>query len=136
MRKLIAPAALASGLMLCSAALAATPAAAAAETATTTVTAPVVQREVVGRTTIGAPIDQLTVSQPVSYADLNLANPADVKVLDQRIRSTAQKDCAELRDVSPGFMDPTISGGHCVRSAERDARSTLSAMTSAANALQ
>jgi UrcA family protein len=136
MRKLIAPAALAAGLMLGSAALAATPPAATTEAATTTVAAPVVQSEVVGRTTIGAPIDQLTVSRPVSYAGLDLANPADVKILDRRIQRTAQADCAELRDDSSGLMDPTISGGHCVRSAEHDARLSLNAATSAAKALQ
>ena|SRR5258708_7056726 len=136
MRNLIAPAAFAAGLMLGSAALAATPQAATADSGTATSAAPVVQRDVVGRTKIGAPIEQLTVSRPVSYAGLNLANPADVKVIDRRIRSVAQKDCAELRDQSPGSLDSTISGGHCVRSAERDARSSLNAAVSAAKALQ
>lgn len=136
MRNLIAPAALAAGLMLGSGALAATPQAATADSGASTVAAPVVQREVVGRTTIGAPIVQETVSQPVSYAGLDLANPADVKVLDQRIRSTAEKDCAELRDRSAASLGATISGGHCVRSAERDARSSLGASAAAAEAFQ
>ncbi len=136
MRNLIAPAALAAGLMLGSAALAATPQAATAGSGTATSAAPVVQHDLVGRTVIGAPIEQMTVSRPVSYAGLNLANPADVKVLDRRIRHTAEQDCAELRDQSAGSLDPTISGGHCVRSAERDARSSLNAAVSAARAFQ
>jgi UrcA family protein len=126
MRNLIAPAVLAAGLMLGSTALAATPQAAA----------PVVHHEFVGRTMIGAPIKQLTVSRPVSYAGMNLANPATIKVLDRRIHRSAEKDCAQLRDQSSALLDPTISGGHCVRSAERDARSSLNAAASAANALQ
>ena len=127
MRNLIAPAALAASLMLGSAALAATPQAP---------TAPVVQSEVVGQTMIGAPIDRMTASQAVSYAGLNLANPADRKVVDQRIQSAAQKDCAELREQSSDLMDPTIQGGHCVSAAERDAKSALNAAIAGANALQ
>ena len=129
MRSLIGPAALAAGLMLGTAALAAAPQAATTES-------PVVHREVVGRTKIDAPINRLTASQPVSYAGLNLANPADVEVIDQRIQSAARQDCAELRDLAPDLMNPTMSAGHCVRSAERDARSSLGAAVSAAKALQ
>ena len=136
MRSLIAPAALAAGLMLGSAALAATPQAATAESGTSASSAPVVQREVVGRSVIGAPIEQLTVSRPVSYGDLDLANPADAKVLDRRIQSTAEQDCAELHELSPGMMYPSIQGGHCIRSAEHDAKSSLAAASSAAEALQ
>jgi UrcA family protein len=127
MRTLIAPAALAASLMLGSAALADTP---------QTGTAPTVQREVVGHTMIGAPIVQLTTSQPVSYAGLDLAKPADVKVLDQRIQSAAENECAQLRNDSPGLIDPTIQGGHCVSSAEHDAKSSLNAAIAGANALQ
>jgi UrcA family protein len=136
MRNLIAPVALAAGLMLGSAALAATPQAATAESETPTSAAPVVHQKVIGRTVIGAPIVQLSVSQPLSYDGLNPANPADIKVLDRRIHGTAEKECAELRNRSAGSLDATISGGHCVRTAEREARSSLSAATSAAEALQ
>ncbi len=136
MRNLIGPAALAAGLMLGSAALAADLQTAGAESATTTSATPVVRQDVVGRTKIDAPITRLTASQPVSYAGLNLANPADVKVMDQRIQSAARQDCAELRDRAPGLMNPVLSGGHCVRSAERDARSSLNAAVLAAKALQ
>jgi UrcA family protein len=129
MRNLIFPAALAAGLMLGSAALAATP-------QDSTGAAPVVQREVVGRTTIGAPIVQLTVSQPVSYDGLNPANPADNKVLDGRIERTARNECAELRNQSAASLDSTIDGGHCVRTAARDAKASLDAATSAAESLQ
>jgi len=132
MRRLIAPAALAAGLMLASAALAAAPPAATADSGTTTA-APIV-REVVGRTEINAPIEQLTVSRPVSYAGLNLTNPADVKIVDQRINRTARQDCAQLRNQDPG--DPTIQGGHCVRTAERDAKLSLNSAISAAGSLQ
>jgi UrcA family protein len=135
MRNLIAPAALAAGLMLGSAALAA-PQPATADAGAATPAAPVVQREMVGRTAIGAPIEQMTVSRPISYAGLNLANPADVKVIDRQIQAEAQKDCAELRAQTDDFMNPTLDGGHCVRSAASEARQSLSAAISGAKALQ
>jgi UrcA family protein len=134
MRNLIAPAALAAGLMLGSAALAASPP--AATSAPTASTAPGVQQVVVGRTTIGAPIEQMTVSRPLSYVGLNLTNPADVRIIDQQIQDTAEKECAELRDQSNDLRNPTIAGGYCVRSAAREARSTLSAAVSGAKAFQ
>ncbi|MDB5444509.1 MAG: hypothetical protein JWP86_1505 [Phenylobacterium sp.] len=133
MRNLIAPAALAASLMLGSAALAAPPQAATADPGTA---APVLQSEVVGQTMIGAPIDRMTASQPVNYADLNLANPADMKILDQRIQRAAEKDCAELREQTSDLMDPALQSGHCVRSAERDAQSSLGAAIAGAKALQ
>lgn len=136
MRNLIAPAALAAGLMLASAALAAPPQAATADAGTATSAAPVVQREIVGRTMIGAPIEELTVSRPVSYAGLNLANPADIKVIDRQIQTMAQKDCAELRAQTDDLTNPALDGGHCVRSAASEARSSLSAAISGAKALQ
>ena len=136
MRNLIAPAALAASLMLGSAALAATPQTATAESGSSTAAAPVVQREVVGRTTIGAPIEQTTVSEPVSYAGLDPANPADIKILDRRIQRTAEQECAQLRDQSGASVDETIGGGYCVRMAAHDARASLGAATSAAQALQ
>jgi len=136
MRNLIGSAALAAGLMLGSAALAASPQAAPADAATTTSAAPVVQRDVVGRTEIGAPVVGVTASQSVRYGDLDLANPADAKVLDQRIRSAAEADCTELRDQSRDAMIPVTPDARCVRMAEQDARSSLNAAVSGANALQ
>jgi UrcA family protein len=136
MRNLIAPVALAAGLMLGSAALAATPQAATATAELTASAAPGVQEVVVGRSTIGAPIEQITVSRPLSYVGLNLTNPADVRLIDRQIQDTAEKECAELRDQSNDLRNPTIAGGYCVRSAAREARSTLSAAVSGAKALQ
>ena len=129
MRNLIAPAALAASLMLGSTALAATP-------QSTTSAEPVMQSQVVGRTMIDAPIVQDSVSRPVDVTGLDLANPADVKVADQRIAVAARQDCAQLRREDPSLLDPTIQGGHCVRFAEHDAKLSLKAAVTAARDLQ
>src|SRR5438034_579572 len=76
MRYLIAPAALIVGLVLSSAGAAA--AAPDSSISAAVVSPPAVQMKELGRTTdIGAPIEDVTVSRPVSYAGLNLSNPAD-----------------------------------------------------------
>ena len=136
MRNLIGLTALAASLMLGSAALAATPQAAPADPATAASAAPVVQRDVVGRTGLGAPVEGVTASKPVSLTDLDLTNPADVKVADQRIRAAAEQDCTTLRDRSSSAMTPALLDGRCMRSAEQDARSSLNAAVTAAKALQ
>lgn len=134
MRNLIFPAAVVASLMLGSAAFAADPQAATAASGPMTAAAPVVQHEVAGGR-FGAPREKAIVSRAVSYADLNLADPADVKILDQRIQSAAKEDCAQLRDQSDA-LNPTIAGGHCVRSAVREASSSIRPSEMAAAALQ
>ncbi|MDB5426873.1 MAG: hypothetical protein JWR43_848 [Phenylobacterium sp.] len=113
MRKLIGPTALIVGLVLSSGAWAAP-------------SEPVVQLQHTGRTSmIGAPIDEVTASQPVSYADLNLANPADVQKLDQRIETAAAQSCRDLRAAYPPEFYPKVSGGSCVASAAHRAEAAI-----------
>ena len=133
MRNLIFPAAFVASLMLGSAALAADPQAGTPDSGTTAA-APVVQYDVIGGT-LGAPLQKATVSRQVSYAGLNLANPADIKILDQRIRSAAVEDCTQLRDQTD-VPNPDIVGGRCVRAAVHAANASIRPAELAATALQ
>ena len=128
MRKLFAPAALIAGLVLSSGAALAAPAANSSP--------PVVQEQDTGRlSVIGAPIDVVTASKPVSYAGLNLANPADVHKLHQEIAATARRDCRDLRNQYPPDFYPKVSGGSCVRGAERRADASVAPAIAAARSL-
>jgi UrcA family protein len=99
MRELIAPAALIAGLMLNSGAFAA-PAPNSSSTA------------VIG----SGPAAHVAASQPVRYAHLNLASPAELQKLDQRIEAAAAQPCRELRAAYPLDFYPTMSGGNCASS--------------------
>ncbi|MDB5424271.1 MAG: hypothetical protein JWQ29_1687 [Phenylobacterium sp.] len=134
MRKLIAPAALFAGLVLGTAALAAPAPNSSSSVSGLTVSPPVAQREVVGRSPIGAPIDSLSLSQAVSYADLNLANPADAKTLDHRVDRAALTACRELNSQYPQAFYPSISGNDCVADAEHQANTSVHAIEAGAEA--
>ena len=51
----------------------------------------------------------MSVSLPVSYSDLNLSNPADVKELENRITQTAMNVCREVNRRFPGYLYPSVS---------------------------
>ncbi len=62
--------------------------------------APILRRTVVGRTNIGAKIEDIELSRRVSYADLDLSKQAHVTKLKTRIKTTAKESCQELSDMS------------------------------------
>ncbi len=77
--------------------------------------APRVVRQQVGRSpTTGAPVELISLSRRVSYADLDLQMHADVMELERRINDTAEEACMQLAELYPlGDTDmPT-----CVRQA-------------------
>ena len=124
MRELIAPAALVAGLVLSSGALAAP----ASDSASAAVAAsePVVQGTPIRRTSMsGSPIYEVTASQPMRYAHLNLANPADVQKLDQRIEAAAAQPCRELHAANPLDSYPTVSAGSCASAAAHRAEASV-----------
>ena len=88
-----------------------------------TVLAPyVVHRKVVGRSTIGAPIEVLSVSRSVTYADLNLTKASDAAELKKRISDTAKDACLYLYSRYNGISQPTISSNKsCVQEATAEA---------------
>jgi UrcA family protein len=69
-----------------------------------TVQGPYTIREHMNDTSIGrGEIEKVSVSQSVSYADLNLSKPADVAVLKDRIQRAARDNCNKLRRSYPEF---------------------------------
>ena len=65
-----------------------------------TVQAPV-SKVVVGRSTIGVPIEETTVKRRVSYADLDLTTYAGATELKRRVREAAREACTKLDSLYP-----------------------------------
>jgi UrcA family protein len=131
MRELVAPAALIAGLMLSSGAFAApAPNSSSAAAAASEPAAHVTQA---GRMSMsGAPTYEGSASQPVRYAHLNLASPAELQKLDQRIEAAAAQPCRELRAAYPLDFYPTVSGGNCASSAAHGAEASVGPVVDAA----
>ena len=58
-------------------------------------------KTIVGRSTIGAPIEQATRTRRVSYTDLDLTTYAGAKTLKRRVREAASEACRKLDDLYP-----------------------------------
>jgi UrcA family protein len=74
---------------------------AAEEPAEITITATQEAKVVVGHTAIGAPIELVTLTRHVSYADLDLSKSADAATLEGRVTQTVKDACKELDDRYP-----------------------------------
>lgn len=61
------------------------------------VTVEAVSEIVIGRSTSGAPIKEITIRSTVSYLDLDLTTDAGAKELEKRIRDTATSTCNDIR---------------------------------------
>lgn len=68
---------------------------------TIVVRAEAMTKTVVGRTTIGAPIEEVTLIHRVSYADLDLATHSGAMALKRRVRETARLACEQLDKLYP-----------------------------------
>lgn len=66
-----------------------------------TVVAPRAIVKTVGRSTIGAPIEEVSLSLMVSYAGLDLTNPSDYAEVQKRINDTAAEACKQLDQMYP-----------------------------------
>jgi UrcA family protein len=53
--------------------------------------------------------ERMSMSLPVSYSDLDLSNPADVKELENRIAQTAMNVCREVNRRFPSYLYPSVS---------------------------
>ena len=103
------------GAMFCGAmvfsraALAQPPAASApAESQEITIIAPEVVRKTVGKESRGQPIEIVTTTQEVEFADLDLSKPADAATLRKRIKDAAREACRRLDQSAP--LGRTYSG--------------------------
>jgi UrcA family protein len=61
------------------------------------VTVEAVREIIVGKSTIGAPIKELSIRSRVSYADLDLTTADGVAALEKRVKDTAVSTCKELK---------------------------------------
>lgn len=61
----------------------------------------IVNKTVVGYSRIGAPIDRVTLTEPVTYADLNLTTYLGAMTLKERVREVARTECTKLDDLYP-----------------------------------
>ncbi len=100
-----------------------------------TIIAPyVVHRKVVGRSTIGAPIEVMSVSRSVSYADLDLRRTADAAELKKRISATAKDACNYLFSTNQGIaLPPVTSSRTCVKAATAEAMMLANDVIAASN---
>lgn len=82
------------------------------------VTVEAVREIVVGTSTIGAPIRELSIRSRVSYADLDLTTDAGVSTLRKRVKDAAASACNDIKNDSklgnpaPGW---TVDG--CIKDA-------------------
>lgn len=81
---------------------------------------PTVERTYTGRrSSIGAPINELTLQRTISTKDLDLRYDGDVRELYRRIDRVAYEACDEVERASQGVLLTTRRD--CIRDATRDA---------------
>ena len=61
--------------------------------------------------------ETIELNRHVSFADLDLKNPADVTVLDTRIADTAKESCQKLSDMFPLDRSDHSEMNRCVKKA-------------------
>jgi UrcA family protein len=84
----------------------------------------------VGRDATGAPIVLVEVRHRVSYADLELSIPSNVKVFKTRVRDAARAACADLTRLYPS----SSTSDDCARKAEENAAPQVMSAIAAAEA--
>jgi len=90
------------------------------------VEAPLEGREV-GRSNIGAKIEEFELRRPVSYADLDLCENVDVTTMESRIEDTAKALCKELSDKFPLNPADNTERARCAKKAVDGTREQLQA---------
>jgi UrcA family protein len=73
---------------------------------------------VVGKSPIGAPIEEITLTRRVGYSDLDLKSKAGADALEQRVADSAKAACEELDKHYP-LMQKTSAD--CVKTANANA---------------
>ncbi len=68
-----------------------------------------IKRTVVGRSSSGAPIEHLTLTWSVGYADLDLSTHGGAAVLEERIHARARAVCHELDRLMPLVKGDRVS---------------------------
>lgn len=99
-----------------------------------TVQAPV-SKVVLGRSTIGVPIEETTLKRRVSYADLDLTTHAGATELKRRVHEAAREACTKLDDLYP-YEDRQAPAciSDAVAAASREANDAIARAQRLANA--
>jgi UrcA family protein len=83
-----------------------------------------VSEEIVGKSSIGADIREVSLSYRVNVADLDLASSAGMAELEKRVKATASAACKELDRLAYG--NPTRpDDATCVKKAVDEAMATV-----------
>jgi UrcA family protein len=87
-----------------------------------TIVAPyTVHRKIVGRTTAGIPVEEISLSRKVSFAGLDLTKHADVVEFEKRINDVAKEACKQLNTLYPEALYPPVDTDlDCVKEAVAD----------------
>jgi len=86
--------------------------------------------KVVGRSYTGVPIELVTLTRRVSYADLDLTTHAGATELEKRVSDTAKDACKQLDTLYP--LTAADTGPSCVKKATDDAMTQAHAAIAAA----
>ena len=89
-----------------------------------------VTRTVVGRTSTGGKVEEISLTRHVPFADLDLSRHADVMELEERVDDVAKEACAQLAAVFP-LSDR--KSPDCVKDAVGKAMPQVHAAVAAAN---
>jgi len=87
-----------------------------------TITPPSVQHRTIGRSATGIPVEEMSLSRPVDYSDLDLSRWDDVQILNDRVRQAAYIACGELNRQYPETLYPSYqsSDRDCVARATNE----------------
>ncbi len=101
-----------------------------------TVVAPKVARHhyIGGARFAGAPIEVVSLTRTVSFADLDLTKQADVATFQARVQTTAQAACGDLEARYPStYYVPVPADQSCVQTASDQAMALAKEVIAAAN---
>jgi UrcA family protein len=125
----LAAAALAGGLLAIGGLASAQPSA-----SEVTIVAPRVVHQEVGKSPSGTPIELISLSREVSYADLSLASTTGVATLDKRVADTARQACDQLELLYPAALyPPNPSSQDCFKTAYAEGMAQAGAAIAAAH---
>jgi UrcA family protein len=97
------------------------------------VEAPVVSRKVAATSPTGYTTEMIQLRRQVTFADLDLTDESDVKVLEERIETTAREACQALDDMLDRDKQDPTDVFRCTKQAIKNARKELEAAVAAAN---
>jgi UrcA family protein len=97
------------------------------------VEAPVVRRKVAATSPTGYTTEMIQLRRQVTFADLDLTDETDVKMLQERIETTAKEACQALDDMLDREKQDPTDVFRCTKQAIKDAEKELEAVVAAAN---